>query len=72
MTPTFQTPRAWDDELPPQPAPRTGLVVADYLRRIHWWVRLFGICWLVTVGLAVLGVVFMIIGMSRTAPTSGY
>ncbi len=27
----------------------------DYLRRIHWWVRLFGVVWLAGILLAVLG-----------------
>jgi hypothetical protein len=27
----------------------------DYLRRIHWWVRLFGVVWLAGILLTVLG-----------------
>ena len=33
----------------------------DYMRRIHWWVRLFGVVWIVIPALiGVLAVVFMI------------
>lgn len=33
----------------------------DYVRRIHWWVRLFGFVWIVLPALFVVGaVVFMI------------
>ena len=26
----------------------------DYTRRIHWWIRLFGVVWLTTIGIGVL------------------
>jgi hypothetical protein len=27
--------------------------VKDYAKRIHWWVRLFGICWILSILIAV-------------------
>jgi hypothetical protein len=36
-----------------QSSEATGLTVTDYARKIHWWVRLFGVVWLVSVALAV-------------------
>jgi len=37
----------------------------DYLRRIHWWVRLFGIIWIVMpVVAAVFGVVFFVAALA--------
>ncbi len=35
---------------------------ADYTRRIHWWVRLFGIVWIVIPVLAFLGAVAFALG----------
>ncbi|HEV3362735.1 MAG TPA: hypothetical protein VG795_01120 [Acidimicrobiia bacterium] len=29
--------------------------VKDYTRRIHWWVRLFGVAWLVSLVLGIVG-----------------
>jgi hypothetical protein len=38
----------------------------DYTRRIHWWVRLFGIIWIgIPAAMAVLAVAFMVGAMAR-------
>lgn len=36
----------------------------DYLRRIHWWVRLFGIVWIVIPVAMSLFATFFLIGMA--------
>jgi hypothetical protein len=41
----------WDQPAAPKAA-TTGHQVVDYLGRIHWWVRLFGIVWLASVAAA--------------------
>ncbi len=33
--------------------PPQGLTVTDYARKIHWWVRLFGVVWLASIAFAV-------------------
>lgn len=44
---------------------------ADYARRIHWWVRLFGIIWIVIpIAMMLFAVVFMI--ALRANSTTGY
>jgi hypothetical protein len=37
----------------PLAPPANALTVTDYARKIHWWVRLFGVIWLVSMAIAV-------------------
>lgn len=37
---------------------------ADYVRRIHWWVRLFGIIWIVMPVVMCIFAVFFLVGVA--------
>jgi hypothetical protein len=46
---------------------------ADYARRIHWWVRLFGVVWLATILIGVIGAVSVaVMAASESAAPSDY
>lgn len=49
---------------------RTLAATEDHTRRIHWWVRLFGICWLASMALAVIGAVLFAVAFTGAATTS--
>lgn len=42
----------------------------DYLRRIHWWVRLFGILWIVVPAIAGLAFVAFFVAMAAIGATA--
>lgn len=44
----------------------------DYTRRIHWWVRLFGIIWIVLPIVATVIAVFFLLGAAANSGTGGY
>ena len=46
----------------------------DYIRRIHWWVRLFGIIWIVIPVVAALGGIAFFLGAEagRTSDNPSY
>lgn len=82
MTTTIDTETSWPKPVGPDPN-LDGIHVLthknnDYLRRIHWWVRLFGIVWIVIPIVATamfVAFVMGIIGMAATdsdsySPTS--
>lgn len=52
----------------PKPSPTTlppNLQGVDYLRRIHWWVRLFGILWIVVpMVAAIMATVFFVVALA--------
>ena len=61
-------PLAW----PAAPATQ-GLTVTDYARKIHWWVRLFGVVWLASIGLAVaFGVIVGLAAAVQMSDTTSY
>lgn len=62
----------WDDELPKRPAPTTGLAVVDYLRRIHWWIRLFGVLFAISMAFSLIGVILFVLSMGQAAQPTGY
>lgn len=68
MTQTIDqtSPKTWPT---PQPAAPSGLAV-DYLRRIHWWVRLFGIIWIVIPIVTLIIGGFFMIGVASRATTN--
>jgi hypothetical protein len=37
---------------------------ADYARRIHWWVRLFGVVWLTSLALGIVGMLIFAVAAS--------
>lgn len=42
-------------------------VTADYARRIHWWIRLFGIIWIgIPAAAALFMAVFMLAAMAKS------
>jgi hypothetical protein len=43
---------------------------ADYARRIHWWVRLFGIIWIVIPAIAAVALVAFLLGAMANGTTS--
>lgn len=66
-----ETPIKWPKpavDLPAETPRDVALKSLSYLERIHWWVRLFGIVWIVIPFLvAAAGVAFIIGGISLTA-----
>lgn len=53
---------------PAAPPPDYQAITADYARRIHWWVRLFGIVWIVIpVALTLFVIVYMITAAARVS-----
>jgi len=54
-------------------APPQGLTVTDYARKIHWWVRLFGVVWLASIALAVaVGLLIGIAAAIQSNETGSY
>lgn len=39
---------------------RTLTATEDYTRRIHWWVRLFGVVWLASIALGVVAFLWFV------------
>jgi hypothetical protein len=72
MTQTIDHPATGWSELVLTPTEQN----ADYLRRIHWWVRLFGIVWIVIPVVATLMAIFFALGIlsmaSATRSPSAY
>lgn len=65
--PPAQQPTPWQAPVAPPPGSAT-----DYLRRIHWWVRLAGIIWIVIPALfAAVMMAILIIGMA-TGQNQGF
>ena len=52
-------------------APPPGLTVTDYARKIHWWVRLFGVVWLASIAFAVAVGVFIGIAAAAQSRDAG-
>lgn len=63
-TPLRFDPEPHADEAFQRAMHRTLTSTEDYTRRIHWWVRLFGLCWLASIGLSVLVFLFLVGGMA--------
>lgn len=65
MTQILEQPPTHDQafQTPPSGGPSNGWLVADYLRRIHWWVRLFGVCAIISVA----GWVFLMVFLASAA-----
>lgn len=65
MTQIIDRPPIQDQALQTAPTggPSNGWLVADYLRRIHWWVRLFGVCAIISVA----GWVFLLVFFASAA-----
>lgn len=67
MTQTIDTETSWPT--PTKTMDGTTLILppaeqtADYARRIHWWVRLFGIVWIVIPVVATIMAVFFAVGI---------
>lgn len=71
-----------DRPMPQPPRPRIlegdaplskNELAISYLRRIHWWVRLAGIIWIVIpVVLAVLAAVFLVGAAANSSSGAGY
>lgn len=66
---------AWSEPVEAMPSFDLAWHTNDYLRRIHWWVRLFGIIWIVIpVVFALIGVLFLLGGITAATvdkiPTS--
>lgn len=56
MTDTLErTPGQWTT-----PTPTTGEQMLDYTRRIHWWVRLFGVLTLIGMALWMVTVMYFV------------
>lgn len=67
LGPTRSAPSGWA-----APASHHPDLSTDYLRRIHWWVRLAGIIWIVIpIVLAVLAAVFLV-GAAANSSGAGY
>jgi hypothetical protein len=66
QTLTSPSPTGADEQAP------LGVMMAtnDYVRRIHWWVRLFGVVWLASLAFGLLVVGAMGIGIARDSEDS--
>lgn len=65
MTQTIDTtrPAGWRPDPSPDDTYSLAYQSNEYLRLIHWWVRLFGIIWIVIPILFVFGAIVFIIGV---------
>lgn len=61
MQQLLDAPRSDWDAVTPPPKTTTGVQMVDYMRRIHWWVRLFGVLALAGAALSALGMVAFIV-----------